>query len=58
MLMEQRRKMSPRNNEEYLKINREITKEIRKNKRQQNNKMITKIVEENKSMVVLRRKTV
>lgn len=40
-LMEQRRKMTSKNSEEYRKINREIIKEI-SNKRQENNKMIPK----------------
>lgn len=55
-LMRQRREMTERDNEEYRKISREITKEVRKNKRQQNNRMIVKTVEENKSLKVLRRK--
>lgn len=55
-LMKQRREMTRKNNEEYRKISREITKEIRKNKRQQNNEMIAEVIEENKSLKVLRRK--
>lgn len=55
-LMKQRRELTDKTTIEYRSINKEIAKEIRKHKREQNTESIKTTIEENKSLKVLARK--
>lgn len=57
-LMKQRREMTDKTTAEYRNINKEITKEMRKHKREKNAENIENIIEENRSLKVLRKKNV
>ncbi|KAL3268236.1 hypothetical protein HHI36_007360, partial [Cryptolaemus montrouzieri] len=57
LLERKRREMSDKTAEEYRSISREIAKEIRKFRKEKNQKEIKTVIENNKSLKVLRRRT-
>ncbi|XP_030745253.1 uncharacterized protein LOC115874286 [Sitophilus oryzae] len=57
LLMKQRRDMEDKSTQEYRTLNREIPKEIRKHRRQQNTEKIRNVIEKNQSLKVLRNST-
>ncbi|XP_030747118.1 uncharacterized protein LOC115875746 [Sitophilus oryzae] len=57
LLMKQRRDMEDKSTQEYRTLNREISKEIRKHRRQQDTEKIRNVIEKNQSLKVMRNST-